>query len=106
MLPDHRLRRDHGGFFRNAKLAGGVAVASVVLATGIAIALVPADPRAEIALWGSAVALTIGLLAVPFFRLFSNITVAARAENVLSLGLVYWLLLDLMQGLYSLDVSQ
>jgi hypothetical protein len=41
---------------------------------------------------------------VPVVRLAQGTLIAARAENVLCVGLIYWLLLDLLQGIYELDM--
>jgi hypothetical protein len=73
---------------------------------GLALTLVPADPQPVGALRWSAVALTVGLLAGAVLDVLRNgLHYALRTEHLLMVGLVYWLLLDLIQGLYPLQVS-
>jgi hypothetical protein len=76
---------------------------SVAFGTLGAIALVPANPEPAGALFASAVVLTLGLLAPPAYTAFHSLRSVLRIENMLLAGLVYWLLLDLIQGLYDLQ---
>lgn len=51
--------------------------------------------------------LTLALLAIPVYSAIRNPLALLRAEHLLLVGLVYWLLLDLLQGSYELaDVSR
>lgn len=78
---------------------------SVCFFGGLAILLVPNDPRpaGELAVPGLFMAL--GLLLVPVVYAYKGQERAFRAEHVLCFALVYWLLLDVIQGAYDLDLS-
>ena len=76
---------------------------AVICGTFAAIVFMPDDPRPSGALFWPAVWCSVGLLTVPLLGLRKNIQTILYAENVLMIGLVYWLLLDLLQGAYSLD---
>jgi oligosaccharide repeat unit polymerase len=80
-----------------------VGVAAAVLATVIAtVAFFPDQPGPRGALVVPALIMTIGLLVVPALRLFSGSDETTNAENFVMVGLVFWLLLDLLQGAYDL----
>src|SRR4051794_8990605 len=68
-----------------------------------AIGMVPGDPQPEGALFWSALCSILGLLSVPILQARRETAVLMRCENFLMLGLVYWLLLDPLQGAYPLD---
>src|SRR5262245_631315 len=76
-------------------LLGAVATA---LGTIAAIVWIPNDPLPAAALFWPAVWLSIGFLTAPLFGLRNDAMSILRAENLLMLGLIYWLLLDLLQG--------
>lgn len=85
-------------------LAGAIAI---LVGTVLAAIFVPQDPRPAHALFASGAALSAALLLPPLLRLrHARVQTALRAENLLMVGLVYWLLLDLLQGAYDLDISQ
>src|SRR5689334_19547692 len=79
-------------------------VTSVLGALAVAIALIPNDPHPIGAMFWPALCLTIGLLAVPVLRMRATMISVLRAENFLMLGLIYWLLLDMLSSAYSLDL--
>lgn len=72
----------------------------VLLGALAALATLPDDPQPEGALFWPAVCLTCGLLSVVILRLRRDIRSILRADNILMLGLVYWLLLDPLQSAY------
>jgi hypothetical protein len=76
---------------------------STGMATIIAVLLVPEDPTAPGALFYSALVLSVGLAAAPFAAALRQPKAILRGESLLSLAPIYWLLLDLLQGVYSLD---
>src|SRR5262245_62002053 len=83
----------------NTRFAFSGAVAAMC-GTIAAIASMPDDPQPSGALFWPALLLGIGLLSVPLARVCRNTTVLLRAEHFLMVGLVYWLLLDPLQGAY------
>jgi hypothetical protein len=80
-------------------------VGLIAVATSVAIALlsIPNDLSPWGALYFPALVLTLGLLASPALTAFRDPTSVFRVENLVMLGLVYWILLDLLQAMY--DVS-
>ena len=80
-----------------------VAVFTSALGTMGAIALIPRDPTLAGALLPSALCLTFGLLVVPFSAVLRNPRMILRSEYILTVAPIYWLLLDLLQGVYSMD---
>ena len=83
--------------------AGTIAAA---LGTIAAIVFIPDDPQPRGALFWAAVWCSLGLLTGPLVGLRSSPATLLRSEHVLMFGLVYWLLLDLLQSGYPLeDVS-
>ena len=84
-------------------LLGAVAT---VCGTIAAILSVPDDFQPRGALFWPAVWCSFGLLAAPLFGLRKSTQRIFRTENLLMVGLVYWLLLEMIQGAYPLeDVS-
>ncbi len=87
----------------DARSAPFVGLASAVLATVIAtVAFFPDQPGPRGALMVPAIILTIGLMLVPALRLLGGSEETTNAENFVMVGLVFWLLLDLLQGAYDL----
>ena len=76
---------------------------SIALATLAAVALVPADPYPPSALFAPAAAMTLGLAIPPLLRLRRDLRHCFRVEHLLLLGVVYWLLLDLLQSAYPME---
>ena len=78
-----------------------------LVATGvsllIALSIFPADPARQGALTIPAVVLSAGILFVPAFHAIRQSMRLLHAENLVAVGYVFWLLLDLIQGAYGLD---
>ena len=84
-------------------LLGAVAT---IFGTMAAILSVPDDPQPRGALFWPAVWCSFGLLTAPILGLRKTADALLRVENLLMIGLIYWLLLDLLQASYPLtDVS-
>jgi hypothetical protein len=77
-------------------------VAATVCGTTAAILSIPNDPLPAGALFWPALWLSIGFLTAPLLGLRDDTMSILRTENVVMVGLIYWLLLDLLQGLYPL----
>jgi hypothetical protein len=80
-----------------------VGAAATTCGTITAIALIPDDPQPSGALFWPAFWCTAGLLTAPLSGVRRKIVALLRTEHVLMIGLVYWLLLDPLQGAYPLD---
>lgn len=80
---------------------------STIVGTILAIVLMPVNPFPAGALYNSALAMTLGLALAPLYTFFCKPQSIFRAEHILILAPIYWLLLDLLQSAYSLSmVSQ
>jgi len=77
-------------------------LAAICMATILAVASVGIDPQRPGALRAAALWLLGGMLVVPVMRLRQGLWVILRPEHILMLGLCYWLVLDLLQGLFPL----
>ena len=80
-----------------------LALLSTSIATTMAILLIPDDPSAEGALFYPALVMSAGLATAPLFSAFRYPKALLRGECLLSLAPIYWLLLDLLQGVYALE---
>lgn len=80
-----------------------LAIAITGLGTLCAVLLVPANPGAPGALFFSAMAMSLGLLITPLVFVVPNPKAILRADCLLALAPIYWLLLDLLQGVYAMD---
>jgi hypothetical protein len=78
-------------------LAGFVSIGVAMLS---AMASIPDDINEADALFLPALYLTIGLIVPIVLQLRSDLRAALRVENVLMIGLVYWLLMDMLQSAY------
>ena len=78
-------------------------VFSTGMATIVAVLLVPEDPAPPGALFYPALVLSAGLATAPFAAALRQPKAILRGESLLALAPIYWLLLDLLQGVYSLD---
>jgi len=78
---------------------------AVVLAAGLAVLILPDDPNPRGALALPGAVLATGLLLIPVIRGSRGFDEAIRGEHIVSLGLVYWLLLDLLQAAYEIDLA-
>ena len=87
----------------DGRSAGLVGISSVLVGTVLALTEIPEDPMAKGALVTSASALAAGLMIVPAGRLMARSKAMLNAENFIALGLVYWILLDEIQGAYILQ---
>jgi hypothetical protein len=87
----------------NFALTGLLAVG---LAAPLAIICVPTDYAPAGALFLSAAILTVGLVVVPAVAVLRWNAPLFQGEHLLMGGLVYWLLLDLLQGAYDLDAAR
>ena len=81
-------------------------VAAIVFFTLVALACVPADHAPRGALFWPALWMTLGILYVPAITVYRDQKSIIRAENLLALIPIFWLLLDLFQGSYSLEEAK
>jgi hypothetical protein len=81
-------------------LLGAVAT---LCGTIVAILSIPDDPQPRGALFWPAVWCSLALLTAPLLGVRKTTEAMLRAENLLMFGLIYWLLLDLLQGSYPLE---
>lgn len=78
------------------------ALLGIAISTGMALALVPVDTTPAGALRLSTMIQAAGLLLGPGLWFARSPRLALRVESLLMVGLVYWILLDTMQGRYGL----
>jgi oligosaccharide repeat unit polymerase len=81
----------------------GVGFAATVASLLIALSVFPADPSPKGALVVPATILAVGILLVPLLRAIRRSPTLLHAENLVAVGFVFWLLLDLIQGAYDLN---
>ncbi len=77
-------------------------IVSTIVGTVLALALIPKNPFPAGELASSATAMSIGLAAAPVAASLRNIRTILRAEHLLILSPIYWLLMDLIQGTYEM----
>jgi hypothetical protein len=83
-----------------------LAILSTSIATTSAILLIPEDPSGEGALFYPALVMSLGLATAPIITAIRSPKAVLRGECLLSLAPIYWLLLDLLQGVYAMtDIS-
>ena len=80
-----------------------IAILSTSIATTLAILLTPDDPSAEGALFYPALVMSAGLATAPVAAAIRYPKAILRGECLLSLAPIYWLLLDLLQGVYAMQ---
>lgn len=80
-----------------------VGLMASVVSTLAAINLIPDDPHPAGALFTPALVMALGLIAAPILACTRSTRAILRAENLLVLTPVYWLLLDLLQGAYPME---
>jgi hypothetical protein len=80
-----------------------LAILSTSMATTLAMLLVPEDPSTEGALFYPALVMSVGLATAPFVAALRRPKTLLRGECLLSLAPIYWLLLDLLQGVYAMQ---
>ena len=73
-----------------------------IAGTLLAIGFIPLDPEPRGALFLSAFVMTIGLAVAPLSAAIRDPKSLLRGEHLLALAPIYWLLLDLLQGTYSM----
>ena len=88
---------------RRSNSFGLPGICSSIAGCALALALIPDDPQPSGALFWPAAALTAGMLVVPLFRIRAGLKTFLQSEHILMIGIVYWLLLDPLQGLHPLD---
>jgi hypothetical protein len=79
-----------------------IAILSTTIATAVAILLIPDDPSGEGALFYPALLMSVGLAIAPLAAAVRYPKAILRGECLLSLAPIYWLLLDLLQGVYAM----
>lgn len=87
---------------RRTAPASVLAILATALGTATAIYLIPEHETGQAAFFASALAMTLGLLVAPLTALLDQPRVILRGEYLLTLAPIYWLLLDLLQGVYSM----
>jgi hypothetical protein len=80
-----------------------LALLSIGIATTLAILIIPDDPSTEGALFYPALVMSAGLATAPLNIAFRYPKALLRGECLLSLAPIYWLLLDLLQGVYTME---
>ena len=78
----------------------GLGIVATALGTFLAVIFIPDDPAPQGALFFSALAMAAGLAAAPFAAAIRYPKSLLRAEYLVALAPIYWLLLDLLQGAY------
>ncbi len=78
-------------------------IMSTGAATIIAVLLVPDNPTTPGALFYCALVMSAGLATAPLTAAIKQPKALLRGESLVALAPIYWLLLDLLQGVYSLD---
>lgn len=79
-----------------------VGISATTVSLLIALAVFPEAPSPKGALVLPAAILAFGILLVPVLRAIRRSPTLLHAENLVAIGFVFWLLLDLIQGSYSL----
>ena len=80
-----------------------LAVFSTSMATVLAVIMVPDNSTEPGALFYPALVMSAGLALGPLSAALRNPKALLRAEALLSIAPIYWLLLDLLQGIYAMD---
>ena len=80
-----------------------LAVLSTGIATTLTILLVPDSPSQEGALVTPALVMSAGLLTAPAVAAFRYPKALLRGESLVAIAPIYWLLLDLLQGVYAME---
>jgi hypothetical protein len=80
-----------------------LAIISTVIATTLAILLIPEDAATEGALFYPALVMSAGLAFAPVVAALRYPKALLRGESLLSFAPIYWLLLDLLQGVYPMQ---
>lgn len=83
-------------------LSSSISLMALLICTEVAISEVPERPLTAGAMSFSAMVLSAGLVAPLLFSLLYAPKEVLRVEHLLMVGLVYWLLIELIQGVVSL----
>src|SRR5262245_52769783 len=83
-----------------------LAVITTTVGTLLAINFIPSDPEPHGALFFPALALSAGLAFAPFIAVLRDQKSILLGEHLLALAPIYWLLLDLLQGAYTMETIQ
>lgn len=78
-------------------------ILSTSIATTLSLLVIPEDPSREGALFYPALVMSAGLATAPFAAALRYPKALLRGESLLSLAPIYWLLLDLLQGVYGMQ---
>ena len=78
-------------------------IVSTIVGTLAAMFILPRNTTTPDALFPSAVAMSIGLAIAPVAAAWRSPRTLLRAEHILALAPIYWLLLDLLQQAYALE---
>ncbi|HSE34182.1 MAG TPA: O-antigen polymerase [Pyrinomonadaceae bacterium] len=79
-----------------------LAIISTGLGTAVAIYFIPTHGVGIKGLFPSAVAMSLGLMVTPMAAILHQPRAILRGEYLLTLAPIYWLLLDLVQNVYSM----
>ena len=77
-----------------------LAILSTGIATTLSILLIPDSPAREGALFYPALVMSAGLATAPISAALRYPKALLRGESLVALAPIYWLLLDLLQGVY------
>ena len=80
-----------------------LAILSTSIATTLSILLIPDNPAREGTLFYPALVMSAGLAIAPITAAVRFPKALLRGESLLALAPIYWLLLDLLQGVYSME---
>jgi len=80
-----------------------LALLSIGIGTTLAVLLIPNNPSSEGALFYPALVMSAGLALSPIVTALRYPKALLRGECLLSLAPIYWLLLDLLQGVYAME---
>ena len=80
-----------------------LAILSTSIATALSILIIPDSPAAEGALFYPALVMSAGLATAPVVAALRYPKALLRGESLVALAPIYWLLLDLLQGVYSME---
>ena len=79
-----------------------LAIVSTMLGTAVAIYLVPTSGVGRQGLFASGLAMSLGLMITPIAAVIHRPRMLLRGEYLLTIAPIYWLLLDLIQNVYSM----
>ena len=80
-----------------------VALITTSIATILAAIMIPENSTEPGALFYPALVMSVGLAIVPLSAVLRDPKALLRGEALLAIAPIYWLLLDLLQGVYSMD---